>query len=348
MKVAYLTGIRRVEVGEAPAPRLGGPDEVLLKIHSVGVCGSDIHYYTQGRIGSQVVKFPFTVGHECAGTVVETGTNVSSLRAGQRVAIDPLVACGQCDQCRAGRRHTCRNQKFLGIPGQMTGALCEFLSLPAECCYRIPDSMSLAQAVMVEPFSIGLHAVRLAELAPGSRIGILGVGPIGLCVLIAARATLGCRVYATDLVDYRLETARRCGAQWTGNPTSQDIVRAIAELETLGLDCVFECAGDQAAFDQAVELIKPGGALSIVSIPEAARISFSMEHLRRKELRIQNVRRQNQCVTPAIEMIASGAADVDPLVTHQFPIARSAEAFELVAAREGGVVKALISVFPEP
>lgn len=344
MKVAYLTGIRRVEVGEAAAPRLGGPDEVLLKIQSVGVCGSDIHYYTQGRIGSQVVKFPFSIGHECAGTVVEAGANVRGLRPGQRVAVDPLVACGHCDQCRAGRKHTCRNQKFLGIPGQMTGALCELLSLPAECCYPIPDSMSLAQAVVVEPFSIGLHAARLAELPPGARIGILGVGPIGLFVLLAARALVDCKVYATDLLDYRLEIARHSGAHWAGNPTGQDIVRAIAELEPLGLDCVFECAGDQAAFDQAVELLKPGGVLSIVSIPEADRISFSMEHLRRKELRVQNVRRQNECVAQAIEMISSGTVNVDQLVTHHFPISESADAFKLVAARQGGVVKAIINI----
>jgi len=348
MKAVYLTGIRLVEVGEAAAPGLGGPDEVLLKIHSVGVCGSDIHYYTQGRIGSQVVKFPFTIGHECAATVVETGANVRGLRIGQRVAVDPLVVCGRCDQCLAGRKHTCRNQKFLGIPGQLTGALCEFLSLPAECCYPIPDSMSLAQAVVVEPFSIGLHAARLPGLPQGARIGILGVGPIGLCVLLATRALAGCQVYATDLLDYRLEIARRCGAHWVGNPNGQDIVGAIAALEPLGLDCVYECAGDQAAFDQAVELLKPGGTLSIVSIPESDRISFSMEHFRRKELRILNVRRQNECVAPAIEMIASGTVNVDPLVTHYFPMAKSAEAFKLVAARQGGVVKAIINVVPAP
>jgi L-iditol 2-dehydrogenase len=347
MKAVYLTGIRRVEVREAAPPGLEGPDDVLLRIHSVGVCGSDIHYYTQGRIGSQVVQFPFIIGHECAGTVMETAANVSGLRTGQRVAIDPLVACGYCDQCRAGRKHTCRNQKFLGIPGQLSGALCEFLSLPAECCYPIPDSVSLAQAVVVEPFSIGLHAVRLAELPRGACIGILGVGPIGLCVLLAARVLAGCKVYATDLLDYRLSLAHRCGAHWVGNPRGQDIVRAIAELEPLGLDCVFECAGEQEAFDQALELLKPGGTLSIVCIPEAERISFTMEQFRRKELRVQNVRRQNQCVTAAIEMIASGAVNVDPLVTHHFPIADAAEAFKLVAARQGGVVKAIINVVPE-
>lgn len=347
MKAVYLTGIRRVEVGEAAVPELKGPDDVLLKIHSVGVCGSDIHYYTQGHIGSQVVHFPLIIGHECAGTVLETGANVRSLRTGQRVAIDPLVACGRCDQCREGRKHTCRNQKFLGIPGQLSGALCEFLSLPAECCYAIPDSMSLSQGVVVEPFSIGLHAVRLGALPRGARIGILGVGPIGLCVLLAARALAGCKVYATDLLDYRLEIALRCGAHWVGNPKAQDIVRGIAELEPLGLDCVFECAGDQEAFDQALELLKPGGALSILSIPEADRISFSMEQFRRKELRVQNVRRQNQCVALAIDMIAGGAVNVDPLVTHYFPMAQAAEAFELVAARQGGVIKAIINVVAE-
>lgn len=326
-------------------PNLAGPRDVLLRIDTLGVCGSDIHYYTQGRIGPQVVAFPQILGHEFAATVVEVGAEVQNLHVGQRVAIDPLVACGECDQCRAGRKHTCRHQKFVGNPGQLPGALVEYMAMPAACCIPVPDSVSDDQAAVVEPFSIGVYAVQMAQLAPGARVGVVGSGPIGLCTLLAIRAeTQAAAIYVTDLVDKRLAVARACGATWTGNPHREDVVAAIQGLEPLGLDAVFECAGEQDALDQGIELLKPGGALLIIGIPEVDRVSFNINLLRRNELRILNVRRQNQCVERAIEIIASGHVDVRPLVTHHFRMEETARAFELVSARSGGVVKAIIRI----
>lgn len=342
MKAAFLTGLRQMEIRETPEPRLSGPRDVLLRIDTVGVCGSDVHYYTTGRIGSAVVKCPFIVGHECAGTVQEIGAGVQGLQVGQRVAIDPLVSCGHCDQCRAGRAHTCRHQRFLGLPGQLAGSLVEYLVLPEECCYPIPASMTLDQAVLVEPLSIGVYAQRISQLESGAKIAILGSGPIGLSVLLACRVAVDGRAYVTDLIDERLKLASQLGAVWTGNPKECDVVKAIGDAEPLGVDCVFECAGEQETVDQSVELLKPGGALLIVGIPEVDRISFPIHTLRRKELTIKNVRRQNQCVAPAIDLVASGKVNVNPLMTHHFPLAKTQAAFDLVADYRDGVVKALI------
>ena len=344
MKAVYLTGLRQMELRQTPAPRLAGSNDVLLRIETLGVCGSDIHYFTQGRIGPQVVAFPQILGHEFAATIVEAGTEVKTLQAGQRVAVDPLVPCGKCDQCRAGRKHTCRNQKFLGNPGQLPGALVEYMALPAVCCCPIPDSLSNDQAAMVEPLSIGVYAVQLAQLAPGARVGIIGSGPIGLCTLLAAQAQAADATYITDLVDDRLAVARACGATWTGNPQRTDVVAAIQHLEPLGLDAVFECAGEQEALDQGLELLKPGGALLVVGIPELDRVSFDINLMRRNELRILNVRRQNECMERAIELISSGRVDVRPVITHHFPMEETARAFELVTARTDGVLKAIISI----
>jgi L-iditol 2-dehydrogenase len=342
MLAAFFTGIRQLEIRKAPEPDLAGPHDVLLRVDAVGVCGSDVHYYTAGRIGSQAVIYPERIGHECAGTVVTVGDAVRSVKPGQRVAVDPLITCGECDQCRNGRRHTCRNQSFLGSPGQAPGALAELLAIPAECCYPIPDSMSMAEAAMVEPFSIGLYAQRMAGLAPGAKLAILGTGPIGLSVLLACRAVGECVAYVTDLIDERLEVSRRCGADWTGNPRAVDVVAAISDLEPLGVDAVFECAGQQEALDEAVEILKPGGTLLVVGIPEVDRVSFPIHTLRRKELTIRNVRRQDNCTAAAVDMIVKGAARVDQLVTHHFPLARSQAAFDLVAEHRDGVVKAMI------
>lgn len=343
MRAAFLTGIKEIAIREASQPKLLTPRDVLLRIEAVGVCGSDVHYYRCGGIGAQAVEYPWPVGHECAGRVVETGVGIH-MKPGQRVAVDPLVACGQCDQCRAGRPHTCRRQAFLGCPGQLPGALAEYLVMPAECCYPVPDSMTAAQAVMVEPFSIALHAQRMARTHPGAKIAVLGSGPIGLCVLLALRAAGDCTIYATDLVPDRQEVARRCGADWVGNPRTSNIVAAIEKLEPHGLDFVFECAGEQETLDQGIELLKPAGTLLIVGIPEVERVGFDIHTLRRKEVWIANVRRQNQCVAQAIELIAAGAVNVDALVTHHFPLADTAAAFELVAGYREGVVKAIIHV----
>jgi L-iditol 2-dehydrogenase len=348
MKVVYLTGLRQMELRQAPAPCLAGPHDVLLRVDTLGVCGSDIHYFTQGKIGPHTAPFPFILGHELAATVLEMGNAVKSLHAGQRVAVDPLIACGECDQCRAGRKHTCRNQKFLGSSGLFPGALVEFLVMPDACCSPVPDSLNDDEAAVVEPLSIGVYAAQMAQLAPGSRVGIIGSGPIGLCTLLAVRAAApAAAVYVTDLVDERLAVARACGATWTGNPLREGVLAAIHQLEPLGLDAVFECAGEQDALDQGIELLKPGGALLVIGIPEVDRVSFNINLLRRNELRILNVRRQNECVERAIELIASGRVDVRPLVTHHFRMEETARAFDLVSARSDGVVKAIIRISPE-
>jgi L-iditol 2-dehydrogenase len=338
MKAALLTGIRELEIRDVPRPSIAHPEDVLLRVEAVGVCGSDLHYYKTGRIGGQVIRFPERVGHECAGTVVEAGPAVKGLEPGTRVAVDPLVNCGCCDQCLAGRPHTCRRQNFLGCPGQAPGAFAEYLVMPAHCCYPAPQGMGAAEAALAEPLSIGVYARRLAAAPRNAKIAILGSGPIGLCTLLAEP----CTAYMTDLIDERLDLARRSGAVWTGNPDRIDAVAAIREREPLGVDFVFECAGRQRAIDDAVPLLKPGGSLVIVGIPEEDRLSFDIHNLRRKEIRILNVRRQNGCVAPALDLLSSNPEAFAPLVTHHFDLGETKQAFDLVAGYCDGVVKAMV------
>ena len=344
MNVAVFTGIRELEICERPRPVLERSGDVLLRIETVGVCGSDIHYYTAGRIGDQIIDHPATLGHECAGTVMEVGAGVDVLEVGQHVAIDPAISCGQCDQCQQGRAHTCRSLQFLGCPGQAPGAVAEYISIAAESCHPIPDSMTMVQAALVEPLSVAIHAQRLAWMRPDGTAAILGSGPIGLSVQLAVGALCPSRTFVTDLLDERLGLARRCGADWTGVPTRGDVVKAILKEEPDGLDCVFECAGRQETLDQAVDLLKPGGTMVLIGIPGSEQVRFRMETLRRKELRIQNVRRQNDCTKAAIDLVASGAVDINPLVTHHFAMEETKAAFDLVADHADGVVKAIIHV----
>jgi L-iditol 2-dehydrogenase len=344
MKSMVLTGLNRIEIADKPIPELLKSDEVLVRMKSVGVCGSDIHYYRSGNIGSQVVQFPFTLGHEGAGVIEKTGNAVKTLKPGDRVAIDPAMPCYNCDQCKTGRYHTCRNLKFLGSPGQSEGCLSEFIVIPSSSCFPIPENMTLDQAALSEPLAIALYAVRSAGPLAGKSIAILGAGPIGISVMLSAIAHGVGKVYMTDKIDERLALASEMGAQWTGNAEKSDIVREILREEPHQIDLVFECCGQQEAADQAVQLLKPGGRLMIIGIPSFKRWSFDVDNLRRKQISIQNVRRQNGVVGETIKMISDGRLNADRMQTHNFSLDDASKAFELVAGYREGVMKAMIHI----
>lgn len=342
MKAFKLTSLRQMTLVDVPDPKIERPTDVLLKMGAVGVCGSDIHYYTTGRIGEQVVNFPFTVGHECAGIVEEVGSAVKHVRVGDRVAIEPAVTCGECDQCRSGRENTCRKNRFLGCPGQAEGSLSELLVMPEENCFKIDEGLTLGEATVSEPLAIAIYSVRQAKLQRGDSVGILGLGPIGRTVHLAT-VDAGCgTVYATDNIDERCEAGRTAGIQWTGNAGRGGVVQTILEKQPLGLDVVFECCGQQGALDNAVDLLRPGGTLAMIGIPEVDEIRFAPEKIRRKELTIFNIRRQRGCVQAALDLIGRRHAAVTEMITHHFSFGETKSAFDMVANYQDGVVKAMI------
>jgi L-iditol 2-dehydrogenase len=339
MRALVLQGLGRMKLIDRPPPTLSRPRDVLIRVTAVGVCGSDIHYYTTGHIGSQIVTYPFMVGHEFGGVVAATGTRVTRVKPGDCVAVDPAMPCNTCDQCRAGRSHTCRNLRFLGCPGQAEGCLCDWIVMPEDSCFGVPPNLTDEDAALVEPLSIGCYAIRLAGELAGRRIAILGCGPIGLSVLLAARQAGVAHILASDPLASRQALARRLGATWTGSPAALNGQTS----EQAERDVVFECCGQQDAMDQGVALLKPGGKLVLIGIPEFDRASFAVDLLRRKELCLQNVRRQNTCVEPAIALCRQYRSEIRSLITHRFPAERTAEAFDLVAGYRDGVVKAMIS-----
>jgi L-iditol 2-dehydrogenase len=342
MKAMMLTGRRQMEMMDIPEPMLLKPNDVKIKMAVVGVCGSDIHYYTHGKIGSQVVKYPFPVGHEGSGVVAEVGHEVSRVKPGDAIAIDPAMPCWKCDQCLAGRHHTCRNIRFLGCPGQADGCLVEYIVMPEESCFPLHGNLNPDQGSISEPLSIGVYSVKKAGSVKGLKIGILGFGPIGMSVMLAARALGSDSIYVTDKIDARLAIALKEKTIFTGNPVKENIVENIMGLEPLGLDVVFECCGQQEAFDQAIEILKPGGKLIIVGIPEFDRWSVNTDTTRRSEISLQFIRRQVDCVELALDMMKNGLINIDNMVTHRFPFDRTKDAFDLVAGYKDGVMKALI------
>jgi len=342
MKAMVLIGIKQMEMQDLPMPEIMKDTDVLIKMKVVGVCGSDVHYYTSGKIGSQVVQYPFPVGHEGAGEVIEVGTKVTKVKPGDRIAIEPAMPCGECDQCKANRPHTCRELRFLGCPGQANGCLTEYIVMPESSCFLFGDNMSYTEAAISEPLAIGVYAVNQSIPMKGATIGILGFGPIGMSVLLPAIAKGAEKIYVTDLIDERLAIAKVCGATWIGNPEKEDVVEQIKNKEPLLLDVVFECCGKQEAMDQAIEMLKPGGKLMVIGIPEFDHWSFSVDLLRRKEICIQSIRRQNHSVEEALELMETKGVNVDKMPTHRFSFAQTKEAFDLVTGYRDGVMKAMI------
>ena len=342
MKAMMLTGIRQMGMKEIPEPLIINPNDVKIRMSVVGICGSDIHYYTQGKIGTQEVEYPFTVGHEGAGVVVETGSDVKRVKPGDKIAIEPAMPCWECDQCLAGRHHTCRKLRFLGCPGQAEGCLMEYIVMPEESCFPLKGNLKPDHGSISEPLAIGVYAVKKAGDIRNMDIGILGFGPIGMSVMLAAKAGKAANIYVTDKIDERLLIASREGAFLTVNPLKEDAAEKIIEHTKLGMDIVFECCGQQEAFDQAVDILKPGGKLLVVGIPEFDEWSMNVEKTRRKEITIQFIRRQVDCVDSALEMMEKNIINIDRMVTHRFPFSKTKEGFDLVAAYNDGVMKAMI------
>lgn len=349
MKTAFLTGIRKVEIKktEKPSPSKG---EVLIKLKSVGICGSDIHYYRTGRIGSQVVNYPFVAGHECSGIIEKLGLGVRELSIGDRVAIEPAVPCGTCEFCLSGRPNICPKVRFLGTPATpgapaIEGAFKEYITIPTSNAVPIPKSMSFDEAVLTEVFAIALHSIDLVNINPGDNVAVFGSGPIGLSVLLMAKLSGASTVFATDLIKERLQLAKNLGADYIINPEEKNPVEVIENMtKGRGVDITFEAAGEQETIDHSLETVRIGGKVALIGIPRAEVVYYNPD-IRRKELVICHVRRSNQAnrvVERVIALMENGSLKVNPLVTHKFPLQEIKKAFDTVDTYRDGVVKAMI------
>jgi len=343
MKAIKLVALKKLEMMDIPKPKIANSDDVLIKIKSVGICGSDVHYYKTGRIGSQVVEYPFTLGHECSGIVEGMGPEVKKIKIGDKVAIDPAITCGECDQCLIGRENTCRSLKFLGCPGQVEGSFSEYIVMPENSLCKIPETMSFEQAVLTEPLCIGSYAVKISKQESHQNIAILGLGPIGLSVLVFSRLKDPKNIFGTDLINERLGVAKKLGINYGFNPSKENIVEKINRVCQNGIDIVFECAGEQETLSQAVDILRPGGKLIMIGIPQAETVSFVPDKMRRKELTLINIRRQCGELPEVIETVAQDRIKLDPFITHKFNTEEAAKAFELVSNYKEGVIKAFIS-----
>jgi L-iditol 2-dehydrogenase len=312
----------RIHEESRPAP---GEGEALVKVEAIGLCGSDLHFFEEGGIGGLRLTRPTVPGHEMAGRTED----------GQLVAIEPAISCGACALCAEGHPNLCPTIRFSGL-GADDGSLREWMAWPRRCLVPLPDGLTAADGAMLEPLGVALHAVDLAHLRAGATVGVFGSGPIGLLILQAARVAGAAALFATDLASrpHRLEAARALGARVY--PADGGEAAAIArDAGGFGLDVAIEAAGVQAAVDAAIEAVRPGGRVLLAGIPSDERTSFLASTARRKGLTIALVRRMKHTYPRAIALAAAGLVDLRSVVTHRFPLAEAAKAFEVAARREG-------------
>ena len=323
MKVVRIYGKRDLRLSDEPIPT-PAPGMKLLRVKSVGICGSDLHWYSEGNIGTAKLTRPLVLGHEFSAV----------LENGERVAVDPALPCGKCESCLKGHPNICPNVKFAG--GDEDGALRDYIPWAEECIFPIPDNISDEDGAMLEPLGVAIHSVDLAHLKPGMTVGVFGCGPIGLLIIQLARLCGASNILATDVLPHRVEAAKACGATHAWCVQEQLEPQAWqAATHGRGVDVAFDVSGAKGAVNDAVDTAIPGGKVILAGIPEDDQTGFKASVARRKGLTLKLVRRMKHTYPRAIDLVIRGLVDVRSLVSHCFPLEGASEAFESAEKREG-------------
>jgi D-xylulose reductase len=320
-----------------------GPEDVRIQIHTVGICGSDVHYYTHGRIGSYVVEAPMVLGHEAAGTVIEVGAGVTGLKVGDRVCMEPGVPNLASRASRLGKYNVDPAVKFWATP-PIHGVLTPTTVHPAAFTFKLPDNVSFAEGAMVEPFAIGMQAAAQARIRPGDVAAVVGCGPIGIMAALAALAGGCAKVYISDVSAEKLAIAAGYDGIAPVNIRNESLASVVArETDGWGVDVVFEASGNPKAFEDLFTILRPAGAVVLIGLP-VEQVAFDVTGAIAKEARIETVFRYANVFDRALALIAAGKVDLKPLVTGTYPFEESITAFERAASGRPTDVKLQILV----
>ena len=343
MKVAVMLGIGKMgfEERDIPQPK---DDEVLVKLEYVGICGSDLHYYESGAIGDYVVKPPFVLGHEPGGTVVEVGKNVTHLKVGDRVALEPGKTCGHCEFCKTGRYNLCPDVVFFATP-PVDGVFQEYVEHEAGLCFKLPDNVSTMEGALIEPLAVGFHAARQGGAQAGQVAVVTGAGCIGLVSMMALKAMGVSKVYSVDVMDKRLDKALELGADGVINGSREDAVKKVMELTGgMGCDLVIETAGTEITTRQAVQMTKKGATIVLVGYSKTGEIKMPISLALDKELTFKTVFRYRHIYPMAIDAVASGRVNLKGIVTNEFALDDIQEAMDESVNNNADIVKAVVKI----
>ncbi|XP_071482458.1 sorbitol dehydrogenase-like [Diadema antillarum] len=328
-----------LEDSPIPEPK---ENEVQLKMAAVGICGSDIHIWSDGSIGDLGITSPKTLGHEASGTVTAVGSNVTSLKVGDRVALEPGIPCLRCDICKGGRYNVCPSMLYTGLT--VDGGLRRYACHPAEFCFKLPDHVSLEEGALLEPLCVAIHACRRASVYAGSKVLICGAGPIGLLCLLTVRVMGAASIVITDLVQSRLDKAVQLGADHAVLVDSKDVQEMVKRIHTALGDkpnITLECTGAPAALQTAIHATQIGGVVTLVGLGPY-NIDLPIILAAFKELDVRGAIMQLNCFPTALDMIASGKVNAKPIITHHFKLSEAMKAFETAKAGADGAIKVMI------
>lgn len=341
MKVAVMTGPRKMEwtEREIPQPRQG---ELQIRLEYVGVCGSDLHFYSDGRLANWIPNGPLVLGHEPGGVVTAIGEGVEGFSVGDRVALEPGVPCGHCEDCLKGHYNLCRSVKFMAIPGEKDGVFSEYCTHAANMTFHLPANVSTMEGALIEPLAVGMHACELSGAKLGETAVILGSGCIGLCTLLALKARGVSEIYVADVMEKRLEKALELGATKVFNNRTQDLEQFIKELPGGGVDQVYECAGNRITTLQSCRLIKRAGKVTLVGVSPEPVLELDIATLNAMEGTIYSVYRYRNLYPAAIGAVSSGLIPVSKIVSHIYEFADVIEGVEYNLTHKDEVIKMVI------
>lgn len=343
MKTAVMTDTRRVEIQRRPIPKPAA-GEVLVKIEYVGICGSDLHYYESGRIGNFIVQPPFVLGHEAAGTVVEVGDGVGSLKVGDQVALEPGKTCGKCEFCKQGKYNLCREVVFFATP-PVDGVFQEYVAHEAGLCFKLPENVSTMEGALIEPLAVGMHAANTGEAHLGQTAVVTGGGCIGLVSMLSLKARGVSRVIVVDVMEKRLKKALELGADEVINAKETDTVQRIMELtDGRGFDLGIETAGSQITASQLIQGAKKGGTIVFVGYSASGEMTLPMGMALDKELTLKTIFRYRNIYPMAIEAVASGKIKIKDIVTDYFELDDIQNALDSCVDNKADIVKGVIKV----
>ena len=342
MRIAELHEVRRFRMTEGPCPD-PGPGEVQVRVRSVGICGSDLHYYEDGGIGPVKHPLPIVLGHEPTGEVHKIGTGVTGLSQGDRAMLEPAVYCYHCEFCRSGSHHCCSNIRFYSSPPE-PGFFREYVNMPAHNLVPLPKELDWNVGTLFEPLAVALHALTLAPVSPGETAAVFGTGPIGLLTIATMKASGAGRIWAVEPVAERREMAKAVGADVVLDPRQIDVVRQIlSDTGQRGVDIAVDCAAKEDTVGECIRVVRHIGRVVITGISAETTTPVDLHELRRKEVVLYNVRRSNHETEAAVEMLRARPELFAPIVTHALPIENIQRAFEMLEHKQDGAAKIVLT-----
>lgn len=343
MKVAVMTDIEKMEFVERDIP-VPKEDEVLVKVEYVGICGSDMHYYENGRIGNYIVKPPFVLGHEASGTIVKVGSRVTHLKLGDRVALEPGKTCGHCSFCRKGQYNLCPDVIFFATP-PVDGVFQEYVAHEAALCFKLPENVSTLEGALIEPLAVGFHSANQGQAHIGQTAVVFGAGCIGLVSMMALKAEGVTNVHVVDIVPKRLDKALKLGASSVINSKSEDVVAQINKLtDGNGCDLVIDTSGAELAAEQAIQITRKGATIVMVGYSKNGMLNLPMGLAIDKELRFETAFRYRHIYPMAIEAVSTGKVNLKDMVTNIFTLDEVQKAMDLSIHNKEEIVKSVIRI----